>query len=211
LFGDCVLDLGRRELTRQGKLRLLSPKAFRLLEVLVERRPHAVPKAELRELLWPGMLAGGTTVARLVNEVRRALGDPARSPRMLRTVQRFGYAFSAAAAEADTLDTSARSPLSLQWGLHRFPLVTGENLIGRASEAPICVASTEVSRRHARVVVAGDRALLEDLGSTHGTYLDGRRIEGPVELKHGASIRVGPAQLVFCVTAEVEAARKTTG
>ena len=208
LFGDCILDTDRRELTRQGSVRTLSPKAFRLLELLAERRPEAVPKTELRELLWPDQVAGGTTLARLVNEVRTALGDPARAPRILRTVQRFGYAFSATAVEEDT---GIQSPLSLRWGLHRFPLATGENLIGRALESPICITSTEVSRRHARVTVAGGRATLEDLGSTHGTYLNDARIQAPVELKHGDRIRVGPAQLVFCVSAEIEAAPKTAG
>jgi hypothetical protein len=167
-----------------------------------------VPKTELRELLWPDQVAGGTTLARLVNEVRVAVGDPARAPRIIRTVQRYGYAFSATAMEEDT---GIQSPLSLRWGLHRFPLATGENLIGRALEAPICVTSTEVSRRHSRVTVAGGKATLEDLGSTHGTYLNDARIQAPVELKHGDCIRVGPAQLVFCVAAEVQAEPKTEG
>jgi DNA-binding winged helix-turn-helix (wHTH) protein len=211
LFGECVLDLDRRELTRQGKKRPLSPKAYRLLEVLVERRPQAVPKGELRELLWPGVVAGGTTLARLVNEVRTALGDPARSPRTIRTVQRFGYAFSANAVEDKPQREGAPSPLSLLWGLTRFPLADGENLIGRTTDARICVTSTEVSRRHARILVSDDRALLEDLGSTHGTFLDGRRIDGPVELKHGDSIKIGPTQLVFCVSSAVEPPQKTSG
>jgi DNA-binding winged helix-turn-helix (wHTH) protein len=211
LFGDCVFDAGRRELTRQGRKTPLSPKAFRLLEVLVERRPQAVPKAELRDLLWPDMTAGGTTLARLVNEVRKALGDPARSPRMIRTAQRFGYAFVASAVEEKPGEQEARSPLSLLFGLHRVPLAAGENLIGRTMEARICVTSTEVSRRHARVSVLDGRALLEDLGSTHGTFLDGQRIEGPVELRHGACIRIGPTELVFCVAAEVERPPKTSG
>ena len=73
------------------------------------------------------------------------------------------------------------------------------------------MTSSDVSRRHARVLVSEGRALLEDLGSTHGTYLGGRRIDAPVELKHGDCIRVGPAELVFCVTAEVVAAPKTEG
>jgi len=177
----------------------------------VERRPQAVPKTELRELLWPEMVAGGTTLARLVNEVRTALGDPARSARTIRTVQRFGYAFSANAVEDKPQREGAPSPLSLLWGLTRFPLADGENLIGRTTEARICVTSTEVSRRHARVVVSDGRALLEDLGSTHGTFLEGRRIQGPVELKHGECIRIGPTQLVFCVAAEVVAAPRTEG
>lgn len=209
-FGDCVLDTGCRELTRAGTAIALSPKAFRLLEVLAQRRPRAVAKTELRELLWPDMQAGGTTLARVVNELRKALGDPARSARVIRTVQRFGYSFCAGATDEAVAAAVARAPYALQWGLHRLPLVAGENLIGRTSDALICVTSPRVSRRHARILVAGESVTLEDLGSTHGTYLGDRRIEGPVELKHGDRIGVGPAELVFRVSAAEGSPRKTS-
>jgi DNA-binding winged helix-turn-helix (wHTH) protein len=208
-FGDCVLDTDRRELARAGNAIALSPKAFRLLEVLAERRPRAVPKAELRELLWPDLRAGGTTLARIVNELRKALGDPARSAGVIRTVPRFGYAFCAAATDEAPAD-AGRSGLSLQWGLQRVPLVAGENVIGRAGDARIWLMSPNVSRRHARILVAEGRAMLEDLGSTHGTYLGDRRIQVAVELKHGDRIGVGPAELVFSVSAVEEISRKTS-
>ena len=80
----------------------LSPRAFRLLEVLTERRPDAIAQEALRGLLWPDTVAGGTTLARLVHEVRAALGDSARPPRYVRTVHRFGYAFCSTAIEEPT-------------------------------------------------------------------------------------------------------------
>ena len=98
-FGDCVLDTEQRELTRAGRPVPLLPKVMRLLEVLVERRPRVVSLSDLRGLLWPDALAGGTRVARLVNELRAALGDEARPPRFIRTVHRFGYAFCAELSE----------------------------------------------------------------------------------------------------------------
>lgn len=88
-FGDCVLDTDRRELTRAGRAVPLQPKAFRLLELLVERWPRAVSQADLRGVLWPDTEAGGTRVARLVNEVRKAIADEARPHRLIRTVHRF--------------------------------------------------------------------------------------------------------------------------
>ena len=72
----------------------LSPKAFDLLVHLVEQRPRALSKDELHEWLWPGVYVSETNLAGLIAEIRRALGDDARSPRFVRTVQRFGYAFS---------------------------------------------------------------------------------------------------------------------
>ncbi|PYQ19610.1 MAG: hypothetical protein DMF79_12200 [Acidobacteria bacterium] len=79
-FGNCVLDSELHELTCEGRPVALSPKAFRVLEVLAERRPRVVAHSDLRGLVWPDTTAGGTTLARLVNEVRGAIGDPVRSP-----------------------------------------------------------------------------------------------------------------------------------
>lgn len=200
-FGECVLDTDRRELTRCGRTVPLQPKAFRLLEVLVERRPRVVTRAELRSLVWPGELAGGTPVARLVNEVRSAIGDPARTPRFIRTVHRVGYAFS----ERDVEEASAPAPrpsirFALQWGERLVALTPGESIIGRATGALIGVASPRVSRRHARIVVAEERATIEDLRSKNGTFVGGRRLEGTTGLRHGDLIEIGPLRLVFLVS-----------
>jgi DNA-binding winged helix-turn-helix (wHTH) protein len=197
-FDDCVVDTDRRELTKAGAPVPLQPKAFRLLEVLVERWPRAVSQEELRGLLWPDMRAGGTRVARIVNEVRKALGDDRKPHRLIRTVHRFGYAFCGTALEQ--LSGAPASPVrrcAVQWGIQQVPLGPGENVIGRAADALINVASLKVSRRHARILIDGGRAVLEDLGSRNGTYVDERRIEGPVELRGGEHITVGPVLLIF--------------
>jgi DNA-binding winged helix-turn-helix (wHTH) protein len=194
-FGECVLDTDRRQLTRAGRTIPLTPKAFRLLEVLAVRRPNAVGRAFLREQIWPDTPAGGTTIARLLTEVRAAIDPPAPAESYVRTIHRFGYAFEGEAAE----EAPAASPsgCAIQWGGRLLALRPGENVIGRAADAAVHIALGEISRRHARIVVEGERALLEDLGSKHGTIVADRRIEGPVELKHGDHIGVGPVLLVF--------------
>ena len=53
-FGDCVLDTDTRELFRRDKPVHLPPKAFRVLELLVENRPRAVTKDEIHDKIWPG-------------------------------------------------------------------------------------------------------------------------------------------------------------
>jgi DNA-binding winged helix-turn-helix (wHTH) protein len=196
-FGDCVLDTELRQLTRAGREVRLSPKAFRLLEVLAERRPRAVAKGELRTLVWPEMAMGGTTPARLLHEVRTALGDDPRGARFIRTVQRFGYAFCAAAVEESGTLPSATPHCAVQWGARLIALQAGENLIGRAPDAVISIALRDVSRRHARILVGEHGATLEDLGSKHGTLVGASRVQGSVELKHGDEITVGPVLLVF--------------
>jgi DNA-binding winged helix-turn-helix (wHTH) protein len=194
-FGDCVLDTDRRLLTRAGREVALTPKAFRLLEVLAVRRPNAVARAELREQVWPDTTAGGTTIARLLSEVRAAIDPPPPAESFVRTIHRFGYAFADGALEEP--EAGVHSGCAVQWGGRLVALRPGENVIGRAADAAVHIALGEISRRHARILVEGERALLEDLGSKHGTIVADRRIEGPVELKHGDHIGVGPVLLVF--------------
>src|SRR6185295_11359146 len=92
-FGEYRLDLATRQLFRAADEIRLSPKAFDLLQLLIEHRDRAVPKAELHAHLWPRTFVTEANLASLVAEVRRALGDLAGAPRFIRTVHRFGYAF----------------------------------------------------------------------------------------------------------------------
>ena len=205
-FRDCVLDTGVRVVTRHGEPVRLSPKAFGLLEILAAERPNAISHTDLRQRLWPDTVMGGTTLARLVSEARAAIGD-ADGSEVIRTVHRFGYAFSGTVTEEPARDTrrggSAEvSRWALRWGTHLVPLASGENVIGRSPDALITLPSSKVSRRHARVLVSDGRALLEDLDSRNGTYVGDRRIESPVELKNGDRIGIGPALLIFCAATD---------
>jgi DNA-binding winged helix-turn-helix (wHTH) protein len=92
-FGRFVLDSLARRLLCEGRPVHLSPKAFGLLEVLVETRPKAWSKQELHEHLWPDVVVVDANLANLVAELRHALDDDATRPRFIRTVPRFGYAF----------------------------------------------------------------------------------------------------------------------
>jgi len=199
-FADYVLDTAVRELRRRGQVTPLSPKAYGLLEALVERRPRAVAQAELRSLLWPDTVAGGTTLARLVNEVRAALRDRARAPRFVRTVHRFGYSFCATAIDEAASEHVRTTQYTLQWGTRYVPLTPGENIIGRAAGALVSVPSSRVSRRHARILVAEGGVTLEDLGSKNGTRVGDEQINGPVALRHGDRIVIGPVLLIFRAT-----------
>jgi DNA-binding winged helix-turn-helix (wHTH) protein len=200
-IGSCLLDTDLRLLSRADSPQLLSPKAFRLLEVLAERQPRAVSHAELRALVWPELRVGGTTLARLVNEIRGVLGEPSDSTRHVRTVPRFGYALSGCLVERSSSD-AAGVTASLEWENRSIRLKHGENIIGRAADALISLASRKVSRHHAQIIITARRAVLEDLGSKNGTYLQGKRIDRPIELNDGDCIAVGPATLIFHDTAE---------
>ena len=73
-------------------------------------------------------------------------------------------------------------------------------MIGRDAGVAIELRSPTVSRRHARVTVAGGVATLEDLGSKNGTSVDGSAVTSPVALMDGQRIRIGSYELVFRMT-----------
>jgi TolB-like protein/DNA-binding winged helix-turn-helix (wHTH) protein/Tfp pilus assembly protein PilF len=98
-FSDLTFDGSRRQLYRGGQLLHVSPKAFQLLGILIDRSPSAVSKTDLQEELWPGTFVTEGNLASLVAELRAALGDDAKSPRYIRTVYGFGYSFEAALQE----------------------------------------------------------------------------------------------------------------
>ncbi len=69
--------------------------------------------------------------------------------------------------------------------------------IGRAVENDVVVTSRRVSREHAHLRREGWRVILEDLGSTNGTFLNGERILNPVELRDEDRIQIGDVTFVF--------------
>ena len=70
-FGNFVLNRETRELARDGSPVALSPKAYQLLEILVERRPQALSKAALQDRLWPDTFVVEKNLVNLVVELRR--------------------------------------------------------------------------------------------------------------------------------------------
>jgi putative peptide zinc metalloprotease protein len=90
----------------------------------------------------------------------------------------------------------AAAPLELVLAdLTRVPLVADVTL-GRAPGSTVVLSDPSVSRVHARISAGnGEGALLEDAGSSHGTYVDGVRVTGPVPLHDGAKIRLGDSEL----------------
>lgn len=73
--------------------------------------------------------------------------------------------------------------------------VCGPVVIGRSPGADIVIGDDFVSGKHSRVTPAGDGAVLEDLGSTNGTLLNGKRVEAPQSLREGDSIDIGAVRL----------------
>ena len=198
-FDEFTLDLRTRRLLRDGQEAHLSPKAFELLTILLTNRAQAMSKADLQQKLWPSTYVVETNLAGLVADIRHALGDPAESPRYIRTMHRFGYWFIAAVSEEPM--PAAASPREnrywLVWETRQVPLGPGENILGRAQDAGVWIDAPGVSRHHARISLAGEQATIEDLGSKNGTYVRGQRITAPSTLSDGDQIRLGSVVITF--------------
>jgi len=107
---------------------------------------------------------------------------------------------------------SARAPVKTTRGRRRAKLVmtdgtgrkkqaswelAGETVIGRAAECAISIDDEFTSNLHAKVYRSEGRYYVEDLGSTNGTYVNGRRIHYPTELRGGDRIKIGRTVMEF--------------
>jgi pSer/pThr/pTyr-binding forkhead associated (FHA) protein len=72
-----------------------------------------------------------------------------------------------------------------------YPLEKTELQLGRDLSNDIVINDPEVSRRHAHLTLEGDGYILEDLGSTNGTFIRGQRLAAPVVLRPGEAITIG--------------------
>jgi DNA-binding winged helix-turn-helix (wHTH) protein len=109
-FGQFMLDTETRQLLHGDEPLHLTPKAFALLEYLIERQPRALSKSQIFERVWPATFVAEANLASLVKEIRRTLGDDANAPRVVRTVRGFGYAFAAEVVIEDTPPGAAQTP-----------------------------------------------------------------------------------------------------
>lgn len=85
----------------------------------------------------------------------------------------------------------------LRFLLQEFGLPLGDTYIGRNNDCQITIFDPLISRRHARIRVHGDRAVLEDLGSRNGCRVNGAIVNGQHLLAPGDRIRIGKHELVF--------------
>ena len=93
-------------------------------------------------------------------------------------------------------------------GGERVPL-DRQLAIGRAPSSDLLLDDPSVSRAHAEIVVDADGAMLQDAGSSYGTFVDGRRLSGPVALAHGMHLELGDCRLEVAERVDRAAAGRT--
>jgi pSer/pThr/pTyr-binding forkhead associated (FHA) protein len=77
----------------------------------------------------------------------------------------------------------------------RIGLTGAPVLIGRANDSTLVLEDDYASTRHARISLQDGRWVVEDLGSTNGTYLGQRKVDGPIPMDIGAPLRIGKTVL----------------
>lgn len=106
-FAGRRLDPGRRQLTHGGKPVALFPRCLDALVLLVERRGELLDKDFLLRTLWPDVVVDENSLAKVISDIRRALGET-RDSSCIETVPRRGYRFVARVAVLRSADDTPR-------------------------------------------------------------------------------------------------------
>ncbi len=107
-----MLDLDRRELLRASRTVATAPQVFDVLVFLAKSRERVVSRDELINAIWSGRIVSESTLASHINAARKAVGDNGEQQRVIRTIARKGFRFTADIKEvkpSDGIDSSGTS------------------------------------------------------------------------------------------------------
>ena len=193
-FAGFVLDSTAFTLTGPAGPIGLERLPMELLLLLARRAGTLVSREEIRSTLWGRELhiEHDAAINTAIRKVRQALGDDPAQPCFVQTVVGKGYRFA-----ADVRLPGSDLRFTVTFRGREILLGHGDTLIGRDPEAHICIDEPTVSRRHATISTNADGAVLRDLDSRNGTFVDDRRIDAPTPLADGAVVSIGPVALLF--------------
>ena len=203
-FGPFLYDPVSHGLLRDGEEVSLTHKGRELLLLFLHNPGRLLTREQIVTKIWPDVAVTDDALRFQVAELRKAFGDKGEA--FISTIRREGYRWEApvkvaadrpvrVAEEAGTRRIEPRYRLVLD--TREIQLLEGENVVGRDPDAALWIDHPSVSRRHARIVVAGGKAMLEDLESKNGTHLNGKKIERRAALSDGDEVRIGPEVMVF--------------
>jgi DNA-binding winged helix-turn-helix (wHTH) protein len=110
-FGQFVLDPGRRTLSRSDASVSLTPKAFDVLLYLAQNPNRLVTKEELLEAVWGDTFVEEGNLTQYISHLRKALGDNSEDSRLIVTIARKGYQFTARVTVAEAADIASHANL----------------------------------------------------------------------------------------------------
>ena len=204
-FGPFLYDPVSHGLLRGGSEIALTHKSRELLLLFLHNPGRLLTRDEIIERVWQDVAVTEDVVRFQVGELRRAFGPGGAA--FIRTLRGEGYRWEAPVrgeahrpARPAPVGEESQRPERLRLLVlesREVPLLEGENMIGRDPDAALWIDHPLVSRHHARILVEGPDATLEDLGSKNGTLVAGKRITRPVKLEDGDEIRIGPESIVF--------------
>lgn len=99
LFGDCALDVERRELRRAGDLVHVEPQVFDLILHLIRNRHQVVSKDKLLAAIWDSRSISDSALSTRINAARQAIGDSGSRQQFIQTIPRRGFRFVVDAVE----------------------------------------------------------------------------------------------------------------
>lgn len=204
-FGLFELDVAAYELRRDGKRVPLENRPMDVLVLLAQRAGTLVDRETIQGAIGEAgvFLDWDAAINTAVRKIRRALDDDAGQPRYIATIVGKGYRFVAPVARVEPWRSDAGPTWLLTQNYREFPLAPGDNFIGRDATVRVRLDHPSVSRRHAMIRIDGARAVVDDLNSRNGTFVDGRRIESDAigELHDGSILGIGPVTLQVVVLA----------
>lgn len=141
-FERFLLDIGDRQLQRDGAPVELNGRYFDALTLLVRERGRLVSKVRFHDEVWRGVPVTDEALTQCIRTLRRQLGDDAGRPRFIETVPKHGYRFVApveihdgevpapARAPADLAVPATAPPDAAPWSWARFGLLGGAGALG---------------------------------------------------------------------------------
>src|SRR5258708_28561846 len=112
-FGQFALDSRKRTLSRADSPVSLTPKAFDVLVVLAKNPNRLVTKEELLQAVWADTFVEEGNLTQYIYYLRKALGDNSEDTRLIVTIARKGYQFTAHVTVAEAADTAKQAAVQI--------------------------------------------------------------------------------------------------
>jgi TolB-like protein/DNA-binding winged helix-turn-helix (wHTH) protein/Tfp pilus assembly protein PilF len=168
VFGQFVLDSRKRTLSRAGSPLSLTAKAFDVLFFLAQNPNRLVTKEELLKAVWGDTFVEEGNLTQYISHLRKALGDASEHDRLIVTLARKGYQFTADVTRVEVVDAAEQAPVQVS----TTPGSRTDTQAGVESVA-VAVASTTPGHWRKAAVVGVSAILLMAVGLASYRHLGG--------------------------------------